>query len=162
LFERMYFADNSTYNESDFETRFRIPRVLFERIYSDLKGHGVFVRRRDALGNMGIHPKMRIISALSVLAYGVSFDGIDELCRISRESASMSFKSFVSEIVKIYAPKYLRAPTESDLRRILSISAAQGFPGCLGSWDCRHWEWDKCPVAWAGQFKGKEKAYCGA
>lgn len=39
----------------------------------------------------------------------------------------------------------------------MSINAARGFPGCVGSIDCQHWEWEKCPIAWAGQYKGEEK-----
>ena len=27
----------------------------------------------------------------------------------------------------------------------------------MGSIDCQHWQWKNCPVAWAVQFKGKEK-----
>jgi Plant transposon protein len=43
------------------------------------------------------------------------------------------------------------------MKRILVINEARGFPGCLGSIDCQHWPWKNCPVAWAGQFKGKER-----
>lgn len=43
------------------------------------------------------------------------------------------------------------------MRRMLRINAARGFPGCLGSIDCQHWVWKNCPIAWAGQFKGKGK-----
>lgn len=39
----------------------------------------------------------------------------------------------------------------------MAINEERGFPGCLGSWDCNLWEWKNCAVAWAGQFKGKEK-----
>jgi hypothetical protein len=26
--------------------------------------------------------------------------------------------------------------------------------------DCASWEWDACPVAWSGMFKGKDKKKC--
>ena len=50
--------------------------------------------------------------------------------------------------------KYLRAPTEEDMARSLNANARRGFPGCLGSIDCWHWEWKNCPSAWAAQYKG--------
>jgi hypothetical protein len=28
-----------------------------------------------------------------------------------------------------------------------------GWPGMLGSLDCSHWEWAKCPKSWQGDFK---------
>ena len=31
----------------------------------------------------------------------------------------------------------------------------RGFPGCFGSWDCKYYFWRNCPVALAGQCKGK-------
>jgi hypothetical protein len=39
----------------------------------------------------------------------------------------------------------------------LQIVEARGFPGMLGSLDCMHWPWDKCPVALQGQFRGHHK-----
>ena len=53
--------------------------------------------------------------------------------------------------------EYLHELNEVDLRRILAINATRGFPGCVSSIYCQHWQWKNCPVAWAGQFKGKEK-----
>ena len=32
-----------------------------------------------------------------------------------------------------------------------------GFPGCIGSVDCVHVGWDKCPHQWKNLFKGKEQ-----
>jgi Plant transposon protein len=43
------------------------------------------------------------------------------------------------------------------MKRILEVNAARGFPGMLGNIDCQHLIWHSCPMAWAGQFKGKEK-----
>lgn len=47
-------------------------------------------------------------------------------------------------------------PTHRDLTRQLNLSASRGFPGCIGSLDCMHWMWERCPYALKGQFSGKE------
>lgn len=156
-FNRKYFCLGSVYNDVDFERRFRMPRTVFERIQNGLMGRGIFVKRTDALNKQGISPLVRIVAALRILAYGKTYDEIDELCEMSRTSARESFHAFVREINSVFGEEYLRAPTEVDLQRILGINSERGFPGCVGSWDCQHWEWKNCPVAWAGQFKGKEK-----
>ena len=57
----------------------------------------------------------------------------------------------------MYRSEYLRTPNVDDMRKILFENSNRGFPGCLGSLDCTHWTWKNCPVALAGQFKGKEK-----
>lgn len=156
-FVRKYFCENAVYDEADFERRFRMPRSVFKRIVHGLSGRGLFVQRRDAIKKEGIKPLLRIIASMRILAYGKSFDEVDEICEMSRTSIRQSFKFFVRETISVFSDEYLRAPNETDLRRILGINSQRGFPGCLGSWDCQHWEWKNCPVAWAGQFKGKEK-----
>ena len=30
----------------------------------------------------------------------------------------------------------------------------KGFPGCISSWDCKHFNWKNCPLRLAGQFSG--------
>jgi len=40
------------------------------------------------------------------------------------------------------------APNDADICRLLSIGEQRGFPGMLGSIDCMHWKWKKCPIAW--------------
>lgn len=156
-FEDFYFCEHPVYSNVDFERRFRMPRYVFDRVEAQVTGRGLFVQRRDATLKEGITPRMRIISSIRILAYGASFDQVDELCELSEASARESFYAFADEVVEVFGDEYLRAPTEVDLRRILGINAARGFPGCVGSWDCQHWAWKNCPVAWAGQFKGKEK-----
>lgn len=156
-FHRYYFAENPVFNEQDFERRFRMPKRLFERIDAALRGRSIFKHREDATGKKGIHPQIRLVAALRILAYGMSFDQTDELCELGGTTSRESFLAFVQEINAVFGDEYLRAPRESDLRRILAINDARGFPGCVGSWDCQHWVWQNCPVAWAGQFKGKEK-----
>ncbi|WVZ83764.1 hypothetical protein U9M48_030869 [Paspalum notatum var. saurae] len=35
-----------------------------------------------------------------------------------------------------------------------AVADNRGFPGMIGSIDCMHWEWEKCPVAWGGDHRG--------
>lgn len=99
----------------------------------------------------------RVTAGLRMLAYGVAADALDEYLQMSEDSVLLSLKEFCKLVVHLFQNEYLRKPTEQDLRRIMAINAARGFPGCVGCIDCQHWEWERCPIAWAGQYKGKGK-----
>ncbi|XP_047052005.1 uncharacterized protein LOC124657506 [Lolium rigidum] len=43
-------------------------------------------------------------------------------------------------------------PNMENLQRLLDIGESRGFPSMLGSLDCMHWRWEKCPLSWRGQF----------
>lgn len=59
---------------------------------------------------------------------------------MSESSARESFYGFMKEGILCFGAEYLRRPKEEDLKRILEIYASQGFPGCIGSWDCQQWK----------------------
>lgn len=44
-----------------------------------------------------------------------------------------------------------------DIRCLLPKIAQRGPPGCMGSLDCTHWEWENCPTTWEVQFTGYKK-----
>lgn len=69
---------DSVYDEADFETRFRMPRELFNRIHDELMGLDPFVHYEDATGLMGIYPLVKLTATLRYLAYGDAFDREDE------------------------------------------------------------------------------------
>jgi hypothetical protein len=106
---------------------------------------------------MGLSTPQKVTCALRKLGYGVSSDATDEYVCIGETTARQTLKNFTSSVIHIYAARYLRKPTNEDLKLILEENAARGFPGCLGSLDCMHVGWKNSPTAWAGQFTGKEK-----
>lgn len=75
------------YDENDYERRFRMTQALFCRICDAIIGRGILVTSVDAAKKPEIYPRMRIIAALCVMAYGMKYDQADELCSMSESCA---------------------------------------------------------------------------
>lgn len=133
-FERLYFWDYPVHDDKDFERRFRMPSVVFNRVMSAVDGKSIFRLRHDVTNRRGISPRMRVIDAFRVPAYGKAFDEVDEIVEISQILVRNSFFAFVDIINKTFGKEYLRTPAESEFRRIISIKAGGGFSNCIGSW----------------------------
>ena len=101
-------------------------------------------------------PIQKVVAAIRMLAYGISADFLDEYVRMGESTIIECLKHFVKAVVDVFGEEYLRAPNAQDTARLLAINSARGFPGMLGSVDCMHWKWDKCPVGWRGAYEGKE------
>ena len=114
-----------------------------------------FVQKRDAVGKLGLHPIQKVASAMQMLAYGRAADINDEYIQILESKNLECLNKFCNAIIQVYGKEFLRHPTTNDIKRLLAIGEARGFPGMLGSLDCMHWEWKNCPTAWAGQYTGK-------
>ncbi|CDF34493.1 unnamed protein product [Chondrus crispus] len=76
---------------------------------------------------------------MRMLCYESAADLLDEYLQMGEDSILTSMKSFCELVVSTFGKEYLREPDEQDLRRILSINAARGFPGCVGNGEL--WIW---------------------
>jgi hypothetical protein len=132
-------------------------RSLFLRIVDAVESHDDHFRQKpDAIGTLGASPIQKVLAAVRMLAYGISADFLDEYVRMGESTIIECLKHFVKAVVEVFGEEYLRAPNAQDTARLLAINSARGFPGMLGSVDCMHWKWDKCPVGWRGAYEGKE------
>jgi hypothetical protein len=61
-------------------------------------------------------------------------------------------KLFVEGVIAVFGAEYLRRPTVQDVERLMEIGEHRGFSGMLGSIDCMHWHWEKCPYGWKGMY----------
>lgn len=158
-FVEQYFAPIPVYDDDDFRIRNRMSKTMFYRVLNGVldADSAYFEQRPNAAKKMGIHPLMKVTSALRVLAYAMSADSIDENLEMSKTAIYNNVCHFVDAVDKQFGDEYLRSPTESDMKRLLELNARRGFVGMWCSIDCMHWEWQNCPTGWAGQFKGKEK-----
>jgi len=50
------------YDDRDFETRFRVPRAVFWRIYLAVKDEPFFQQRVNATGKLKAHPLQKVVS----------------------------------------------------------------------------------------------------
>lgn len=148
-----YFSLNLVYNETQFRRRFRMRRPLFLKIVEALSGWDeYFTLRPDALNRPGFSPIHKCTVAIRQLAYGGSADQLDEYLKMGESTGVECLKKFVKGIIEVYGEEYLRRPTVQDVERLLEIGERRGFPGMLGSIDCMHWHWGKCPNARKGQY----------
>jgi Plant transposon protein len=156
LLVKHYFSGReSVYNEEDFERRFRMPRSVFKRIHDALMGRDPFVHYEDASKKLGVYPLVKLVACLRHLAYGDSYDREDENLQIGETTLSKLTKQFCKRIIEEFGKQYLnRPPTLQERQVIGDMMARKGFPGCLGSWDCKHFNWKNCPMRLAGQHKG--------
>ncbi|KAG7336622.1 plant transposon protein [Nitzschia inconspicua] len=157
LCEQYFNGDESLYTAQQFKRRYRVSPSIFEKVYQQLLGKGVFRRpdKLDACGRKGIHPLVRMTAAFRVLAYGCGADREDENLSIGESTVHDAVKSFCKLLIQEFGDEYLnRTPTVAERNRILKHNKTRGFPGLFASWDCKHFVWDNCPVALQGQHKG--------
>ncbi|XP_052620997.1 uncharacterized protein LOC128126878 [Lactuca sativa] len=150
LLVRDYFADNCLYNDDSFERRFRLNNAIFLRISNALKSrYDFFKQKPDARRRMGFSSIQKCAAALRYLGYGIAFDASDEYLKISERTAVECVDWFSACVYEVFHEEYLRKPTQRDIERLYSAHEERhGFPGMLGSLDCTHVVWEKCPTAW--------------
>ncbi|XP_006660673.2 uncharacterized protein LOC102705373 [Oryza brachyantha] len=128
-------------------------RCLFQRIVNSLgQWSHYFTCRTDCAGRVGLSPLQKCTAAMRMLAYGTPADSLDEYLKIGKSTALECLDKFARGVIEVFGGEYLRHPTREDLEHILHVNESRGFPGMLGSIDCMHWRWEKCPLAWRGQF----------
>ena len=153
---RQYFCGReSVYDEKDFSRRFRVSRDIFHRVHDALMGKDPFIQKRDATGKLGIHPLVKLVGCFRFLGYGDAKDHFDEHLEISESSLQDLCKEFNKLVIQEFGSQYLnRCPTKEERQSISRIMQRKGFPGCIASWDCKHFDWKNCPLRLAGQFQG--------
>ncbi|KAK2645255.1 hypothetical protein Ddye_020450 [Dipteronia dyeriana] len=131
-------------------------RSLFLRIVEKVEARdNYFMQQRDSMGKLGLSALQKITAAFQMLVYGCPADATDEYIKIEESTTIESLKIFYRTVMEEFAGEYLRSPNATDVARLLRIGKDRGFPRMLGSLDCMHWKWKKCPTAWAEQYAGR-------
>ena len=134
----------------------RVPRSVFRRVYQAVKDEPFSQQRINATGRLQAHPLQKVVAAFRVIAYGEAAERADEYVRLSRSTVAQATKLCLEFIVRRWGPTNLRRPNNLELKKMMERNAERGFPGCMGSLDCTHWEWHQFPTGTAGAYQSRK------
>jgi len=154
-----YLGCQPTFGPDDFRRMFRVSRTNYDEIRRYLSGVNSFFRDgRQVTNQMKISTDGKILMALKYLAYGCSVNAFRDYFQIGESTAMKCVKVFIKEMCSsTFWQKFLGVMTPADARKVESLhKKVHGVHGMIGSLDCSHFVWGKCPTAHQGQFQGKE------
>ena len=99
-----------------------------------------FTQKRDASQKLGFSTLQKVCSAVRLLTSGVSPTEHDDKYCMATTTGMECMKRFCHGVNAIYGDEALCHPTLDDINRLLDEGDAVGFPGCIGSIDCMHWQ----------------------
>jgi hypothetical protein len=100
--------------------------------------------------------ELKILGCLYVIATGNLQFQVSEKMDLSKEVHMQFFIVWLANMSST-KPEFIHFPLDNDgYRFVVDNHASMGLPGCVGSVDCVHIGWDKCPTQFFNLYKGKE------
>jgi len=155
-----YWGPTPRFNDRQFERVFRVTRRMADQILNTCAmADAFFTERIDACGKTAICPKVKILVALKLVAYGVSPSAFQDYFQMGLSTAHECLKrfSFVMARDEDNLLLFQRQMTRADAKKASDVHQYHhGVAGQIGSLDCMHVGWRLCPVAWQGQYQGSK------
>jgi len=137
-----------------FRNRFRMTCELFlHHFLPKLVEHNVFPAKYESR----IPVEIKAMIGLRILGRGNCADDISEWSGVGASTVHSIWHKFIRGVSKFMFPVYVTPPVGDHLQRVMDTYARLGFPGAVGSVDCTHVPWNKCPIELKNLCKGKEK-----
>ena len=144
-----------SYRYKLFRRRFRVPAPLFREVLIPL------VKEKNIFGMINhsrIPVEIKTMIALRILGRGSTADDMFEMSGVGESTCNAIFKQFIRGMS---APEVrdslVKPPTGERFTEVLDTYSRLGFPGAVGSIDCTHVQWNRCPVELANFARGKEQ-----
>ena len=151
-------------HNKQFRRRFSVPFSMFKNIVEEardwigLNGKKLGDRVIDCVGVLGVPLELKILGAMRMSAKGCSFDAIAELSGMSISTMQTFYHQFWAKFVSVFHDRWIVYPTTAvEAADNLAVYGRLGFPGAIGSVDCTHVYWGRCPALFSNTYSGKEK-----
>ena len=99
---------------------------------------------------------LKILGALFVLAQGVSHVICSTCSNLSEELHRCFFHEWIRNMSSIKDEFIFMSQDDRTFQKVTEEYAARDLPGCVGSVDCVHIGWDRCPTQYKNMYSGKE------
>jgi hypothetical protein len=145
-----------------FRRRFRMPygcfMMLAEHFRVDHPEWKEDWMKENRNKEQGHDLRILVLCCLRILGCSYTYESINEVSHVSCCSA----KKFFDEFIKWGMCKsrlVVKLPVDAEeIKRTTKQYEEEGFPGCIGSMDCVHIFWDRCPAGLRSVCKnGKNK-----
>ena len=153
--------DMNTWEARLFHKKFRLPFDIFLKLYDMTISNGWYdPHRKDCTNLLCKDLELLLLGVLYTLSTGASHLYMYIQTDISKEVHRKFFIHWTSKFAEkkdeyVYI---LREEEEDDdqLQQILNDYSSIGLPGCIGSVDCVHIGWNRCPAYQKNIFKGSK------
>ena len=146
--------DNTNDKAIAFRSDFRVPYVEFVSMCDYFQERN---KKMDATGCPGVDCRLLVLSSLRLLAWGPPLKSLEELTCVHRETHRQFFlNQFLSWGCRLARDNIYLPRDDTEYAAVESVYRKKGLPGCVGSIDCVHVQWDRCPSGFKGECKGKD------
>jgi hypothetical protein len=143
-----------------FRRRFRVPWDVFVDLLQKCKESRLFGEKSlesvDCCGCSICPYAIKLLGVLRILGRNWCCDDVTEATGMGETTVRRGFLDFCANFVDKYYDAYVYRPEGEKLKNKMNIYSRMGLPGCIGSTDCVHLKWDRCPIGLTNLCKGKE------
>jgi hypothetical protein len=155
LLNNANISDPKSWAGRTFRRRFRVPYPLYRDVLMPLVHEHNLFDIKDAT-KIKIKAEYRLMCSLRMLGRGECADTASELSKMAENTCYHIHKRFINNFVTRCFDSLVYLPKGDHMQKILRRAQYLGFPGMVGSGDCTHLIWDKCPATLTHLAKGKE------
>jgi len=147
------YKDPTSREGRQFRRKFRLPADLFNHIVAVLLHRKLFREYdsagagKDAYGRAIPSLQVKVLCVFRVVGSGCEFAAVYDGSLVDEQAVRKFFYRFNYLFSRSFYREWIHIPsTEHELKETLSIYQRLGLPGAIGSTDCFHLFWDRCPA----------------